>query len=190
MSKVLSGLGAGAATGAALGGALGSIIPGLGTGVGGAIGGVGGGLAGLFAGLGADDDEDKAKHDAIEQAQKDANHARTDAYKRFMLGEAARNGANPTLVAKSAYDSGLDDINYQSDKNIRALNESGDDGFDPMALVPLATAGATVGNNLYKQFGASSVPTDIGMSPEAQKSLDEDNGETLKPLRKGVRMGF
>lgn len=196
--KWVSGLGSGAATGAGIGGTVGGgigtlILPGVGTAVGGAIGAgvgaVGGGIAGIISGLNAEDEDDEARHRAVEDAQKQANRSRTDAYNRFMLGEAARMGANPTLLAKAQYASGLSDIDYNKNRQIQRINDSADDSFDPQDLVPLAQAGAMVSNRIY-DAGKYTPPPDIGMSPEAQKQVWEDNGETLKPLRKGVRMGF
>lgn len=188
MSRALSGLGKGAGAGAGIGATIGSFGGPIGTGIGAGIGAIGGGIAGFVSGSNADDEADKAKQESIEELQAKAQKTRNDAYQRYMLGYAARSGANPELIANQEYQLGIDDINGQEADQRKKLEASGDEGFDPMAFVPVANAAASVGNRIYNQ---ASAPTPIDpQSPEAQQTLDNDNYTSWAPTRRGTRVGF
>ncbi len=176
---------------------MGSIVPVIGTGIGGAVGAVGGGLIGLFAGANADDDnpEEQNFDDQAAEIERQKSRAQKDAYQNFMLGEASRMGANPTLVASSRYQNQLGDIDSASGASLQALQnqqsqyQDQQDEVDPRSLLQLAGAASSVGQGLYKQYGTNNVqtPVDIGTSPEVSVAPDPEN---LSPLRKGKLMGF
>lgn len=185
MSKKLSSLASGAGAGLALGSTIGSFGGPIGTGIGAAVGGIAGGLYGLVSGGRQDEEDAKDQAAAAQAAQDDANEARLDAYKRYMLGVAADNGANPALLARKRYELGLADIDKQSSAQQDSIAADGAEKFDPMTFAPLAAGLAQTSQKVYNQFNAQ--PKIDPTSPEVQKQFDADD---WAPIRRGTRQGF
>jgi hypothetical protein len=196
--------GAGLATGAAVGSLAGPV----GTVVGGAVGAVGGAIGGFIGGFIEDNNNDDALEDAMSEQEKEKSRAKKDAYNQYILGEAQRNGADPSLLAYQGYKSGLKDIDHRAEQNRSQVQSQFDDAtaYDPNSLMPLLQAGGSFANTVYKQnlapaqnpvapltadqFQATNNPvithpTEMGV--EGAGDWDEEN---LKPLRRGTRMGF
>lgn len=203
MASKLKGLGTGAASGAGLGAGLGSIVGPWGTAIGGAVGAIGGGIAG-YLGAGDEQDQedqqaldDQAKRDrALRDAQDGGARAKAEAYQRFIMGEAERRGANPTLLAQRGMQMQQGDIDYQVQQRKRQLEEQAadaqtarQDNFDPMALAPLAAAAGNISQNFYRagQETPFYLKPETATSPEVQKEFDESD---WAPLRQGRRMGY
>lgn len=196
MSKKANDTLRGVGTGAALGGTLGSVVPGIGTAIGTGIGAIGGGLVGFFGSKDEQPEENQqAQDDAMAQADKAEHRDRLEAYQRFMLGEAARNGANPTLLARKQLDisnQGIDDHygDVRDQIGQQAAAAGAQDDFDPSLLLPLANATGRAANGLYNYYSAPEVAKRDAFDKGTQEATDEENPESIMPIRKGVRQGW
>lgn len=202
-----------AGAGLAAGAAVGSLVGPVGTAIGGAVGALGGAIGGFIGGTMEDNNNDAALEDAMSEQEKEKARAKKDAYNQYILGEAARNGADPSLLAYQGYKSGIKDIDRRAEQNRQQVQSSFDNAtaYDPNSLMPLLQASGSYANQLYKQNLTQPVTNPVGrlqdlVGTEApapvdggQKDLgsalsqgvqDDFDTENLRPLRRGTRIGF
>jgi len=153
--------------GAAAGATLGSVVGPWGT----AIGGVVGAGAGLVGGAIEDGNIADEQARQAEELKAQQNKQRQVAFNRFLLGEAAARGANPTAVRARQFEMGAEDMQLQQAQQRKQQQQSFDayNETDPSAFVGIAQAGARIGQGMYNAYGmpSSQRPSASLQSPAA-----------------------